>query len=49
MSANSAFLTGDIFAAIFYLATMAIALFLLVGLVERLVIPWYFLARSKKP
>ena len=48
MSANSAFLTGDIFAAIIYLASMAIALFLLVGLAERLIIPWYFLVREKQ-
>ena len=48
MSANSAFLTGDVFAAIIYLASMAITLFLLVGLAERLVIPWYYLVREKQ-
>ena len=48
MSANSAFLTGDIFAAIIYLALMAISLFLLVNLAERLIIPWYYLGREKR-
>ena len=48
MSANSAFLTADIFAAIIYLALMAISLFLLVSLAERLVIPWYYLGRRKQ-
>lgn len=48
IAANSAFLTGDIFAAIIYLAIMAIALFLTVAAVERLSIPWYYLVREKR-
>jgi ABC-type nitrate/sulfonate/bicarbonate transport system permease component len=48
IAANSAFLTGDIFAAIIYLAFMAIGLFLAVVAVERLAIPWYFLTREKQ-
>ncbi len=48
IAANSAFLTGDIFAAIVYLAAMAVALFLAVVLVERVAIPWYFLAQEHR-
>jgi ABC-type nitrate/sulfonate/bicarbonate transport system permease component len=48
IAANSAFLTGDIFAAIIYLALMAIGLFLAVIAVERIAIPWYYLARERK-
>ena len=49
IAANAGFQTAVVFAAIFYLAIMAIALFLLVGLVERLVMPWHFLTRDKAP
>lgn len=49
IAANAGFQTAVVFAAIFYLAAMAIALFLLVGLVERLVMPWHFLTRDKAP
>ena len=48
IAANAGFKTAVVFAAIFYLAIMAISLFLLVGLVERLVMPWHFLTRERK-
>ena len=48
IAANAGFKTAIVFAAIFYLAIMAISLFLLVGLVERIVMPWHFLTREKK-
>ncbi len=48
IAANAGFKTAVVFAAIFYLAFMAISLFLLVGLVERIVMPWHFLTREKK-
>lgn len=48
IAANAGFKTDVIFAAIFYLAFMAIALFLSVGVVERLAIPWHFMNRSRK-
>jgi ABC-type nitrate/sulfonate/bicarbonate transport system permease component len=47
IAANSAFLTEDIFAAILYLAAMAITLFLLTLLAERLVIRWYFISHTR--
>jgi ABC-type nitrate/sulfonate/bicarbonate transport system permease component len=48
IAANAGFKTDVVFAAIFYLAFMAIALFLAVGVVERLAIPWHFMNRSRK-
>ena len=48
IAANAGFKTAIVFAAIFYLAIMAISLFLLVGLVERIVMPWHFLTRERK-
>jgi putative hydroxymethylpyrimidine transport system permease protein len=48
IAANAGFKTAVVFAAIFYLAFMAIALFALVGLIERLTLPWYFLTRDSK-
>jgi ABC-type nitrate/sulfonate/bicarbonate transport system permease component len=47
IAANSAFQTADIFAAILYLSVMSITLFLIVLGVERVAIPWYFIARGK--
>ncbi len=47
IAANAGFKTSVMFAAIFYLAFMAISLFLLVGVIERLVMPWHFLTREK--
>jgi putative hydroxymethylpyrimidine transport system permease protein len=48
IAANSAFLTEDIFAAILYLAAMAIALFLATIVAERVAIPWYFVSRRRQ-
>lgn len=48
IAANAGFKTTVVFAAIFYLSAMAISLFLLVVLVERLVMPWHFLTREKR-
>ena len=48
IAANAGFKTDVVFAAIFYLAFMAIAMFLAVGVVERLAIPWHFMNRSRK-
>jgi putative hydroxymethylpyrimidine transport system permease protein len=48
IAANAGFKTAVVFAAIFYLAIMAIALFALVGLIERMALPWYFLTRDRK-
>jgi putative hydroxymethylpyrimidine transport system permease protein len=48
IAANAGFKTAVVFAAIFYLALMAIALFALVGLIERIALPWYFLTRDSK-
>lgn len=42
----SAFKTAEMFMAIIMLAGMAISLFLIVVIVERLLIPWYFIARG---
>ena len=42
------FLTERVFAAIVVLSAMGILLFLLVGLVERLVIPWWHTERRKR-
>jgi len=48
IAANAGFKTDVVFAAIFYLAFMAIALFLSVGIAERLAIPWHFINRGKR-
>jgi putative hydroxymethylpyrimidine transport system permease protein len=48
IAANAGFKTAVVFAAIFYLAIMAIGLFALVGLLERVTMPWYFLTRDRK-
>jgi ABC-type nitrate/sulfonate/bicarbonate transport system permease component len=48
IAANAGFKTDVVFAAIFYLAFMAISLFLSVGIAERLAIPWHFINRGKK-
>ena len=42
------FLTERVFAAIVVLSAIGILLFLLVGLVERLVIPWWHTERRKR-
>ncbi|MSP51508.1 MAG: ABC transporter permease [Alphaproteobacteria bacterium] len=42
IASNAAFKTHYVFAGIFYLAIMAVALFFIVVVVERLVIPWHF-------
>lgn len=47
IAANSGFNTDVVFAAIFYLAIMAVGMFLIVGLIARLAMPWYYLSRSK--
>ncbi|MBL0421909.1 ABC transporter permease [Ramlibacter sp. AW1] len=45
ISAIAGFQTTLVFAAIFYLAFMAMSMFLLVSLAERLVMPWYFVSK----
>ncbi len=47
IAANSGFQTDVVFAAIFYLAIMAISMFLAVELVARLTMPWYYITRAK--
>ncbi|HYM49872.1 MAG TPA: ABC transporter permease [Candidatus Limnocylindrales bacterium] len=47
IAANASFQTALVFAAITYLAAIAVVLFLLVTLAERIVIPWYFLTRRR--
>lgn len=47
IAANAAFKTAETFAAIFYLATIAVTLFLAVTFIERWVIPWHFLKSEK--
>ncbi len=47
IAANAAFKTHVVFGAIFYLAMMAISLFLLVNLLERWLIPWHFVKTAK--
>lgn len=42
IASNAAFKTHFVFAGIFYLAVMAVSLFLIVVIVERAVIPWYY-------
>ena len=46
IGANAAFKTSTVFAAIFYLAVMAIALFLIIGAIEKRAIHWYYLTRK---
>ncbi len=46
ISAMAGFQTTMVFAAIFYLAVMAMSMFALVNLAERLVIPWYFISKA---
>ena len=41
LALNNQLATVDLFAAVLVLSAMGIALFFLVGLVERLVIPWH--------
>lgn len=48
LAANASFQTALVFAAIVYLAVTAMILFALVSIVERLVIPWYFLTRARR-
>jgi len=43
----SAFRTAEMFFAIFLLAFMAVCLYLIVAMAERLMIPWYFIDRGK--
>jgi ABC-type nitrate/sulfonate/bicarbonate transport system permease component len=47
IAANASFKTSVVFAAILYLAVMAVALFLAVGLIERLAMPWHFIRRHR--
>lgn len=42
IASNAAFKTHYVFAGIFYLALMAVSLFLIVVIIERAVIPWYY-------
>ena len=46
LALNNQLATVDLFAAVFVLSALGIALFFLVGLVERLVIPWHHRARQ---
>ncbi len=46
ISAIAGFQTTLVFAAIFYLAFMGMSMFMLVNLVERLVMPWYFISKA---
>ncbi len=48
IAANAGFKTSIVFAAILYLALMAVTLFLLVGLAERWLIPWHFIKTEKQ-
>ncbi len=48
IAANAAFKTDVVFGAIFYLAMMAITLFLLVTLLERWLISWYFIDTTEQ-
>lgn len=47
IAAIAGFKTTVVFAAILYLAIMAVGLFLLVSLIERLAMPWHFLADER--
>jgi len=46
-NAQHAFQTSLVFATIIVIAALSVALFLLVSLVERLVIPWYFVKQDE--
>lgn len=46
LAANTGLETGLVFAAIFYLSLMAIALFVIVSLVERVTTPWHYIAKG---
>jgi ABC-type nitrate/sulfonate/bicarbonate transport system permease component len=48
IAANAGFKTDIVFAAIFYLATMAISMFLIVSVIERIVLPWHYITRDTK-
>jgi ABC-type nitrate/sulfonate/bicarbonate transport system permease component len=48
LAANASFQTALVFAAIVYLAIIAVALFVVVSIAERILIPWYFLTRSPR-
>jgi ABC-type nitrate/sulfonate/bicarbonate transport system permease component len=48
IAANAGFKTDVVFAAIFYLATMAISMFVIISLIERLVLPWHYITRDTK-
>jgi ABC-type nitrate/sulfonate/bicarbonate transport system permease component len=48
IEANASFKTATTFAAILYLAAIAIALFGLVALAERLALPWRFIDKARK-
>ena len=48
IAANAAFKTDVVFGAIFYLAMMAIVLFLMVNVLERWLIPWYFVGTARQ-
>jgi ABC-type nitrate/sulfonate/bicarbonate transport system permease component len=48
IEANASFKTAITFAAILYLAAIAITLFALVALTERLALPWLFLDKARK-
>lgn len=48
IGANAAFKTDVVFAAIFYLAFIAVSLFVLVTLAERWLIPWNFVGRQRQ-
>ena len=46
---NNQTATSDVFAVIVVLSLIGVGLFLLVGLVERLLLPWYYEARRETP
>jgi ABC-type nitrate/sulfonate/bicarbonate transport system permease component len=48
IEANASFKTAVTFAAILYLAAIAITLFALVALTERLALPWLFIDKARK-
>lgn len=48
IAANAGFKTAVVFAAILYLAVMAIALFALVSGLQRVIMPWYYLTKDRK-
>jgi ABC-type nitrate/sulfonate/bicarbonate transport system permease component len=48
IEANASFKTATTFAAILYLAAIAIGLFAVVALTERLALPWHFIEKPRK-